>query len=72
MIREHKQRRRRQWKKKKKISLRSLKLNHLYLDPLNLSNVTNVSNFSFSLIRKNFIYVQKEKRKFVAVCLRPP
>ena len=39
------------------------------LDPLNMSNV---GDFSWSWIRKDFIQVQKEEGKFVVVCPRPP
>ena len=53
----------------KKMNLRSFKLNRVYLDPLNMSNV---GDFSWSLILKDFIQVQKEKGKFVIVCPRPP
>ena len=53
----------------KKTNLRSFKLNRVYLDPLNMSNV---GDFSWSWIRKDFIQVQKEEGKFVVVCPRPP
>ena len=53
----------------KKMNLRSLKLNRVYLDPLNMSNA---SDFSWSWILKDFIQVQKEEGKFVVVCPRPP
>ena len=51
------------------MKLHPLKLNRVYLDPL---NVSNVSDFCWSWILKHFIQVQKEKEKFVVVCLRPP
>ena len=53
----------------KKVNLRSFKLNRVYLDPLNTSNA---GDFSWSWILKDFIQVQKEERKFVVVCPRPP
>ena len=53
----------------KKTNLRSFKLNRVCLDPLNMSNV---GDFSWSWIRKDFIQVQKEEGKFVVVCPRPP
>ena len=53
----------------KKMNLRSFKLNRVYLEPLNMSNV---GDFSWSWIRKDFIQVQKEEGKFVVVCPRPP
>ena len=53
----------------KKMNLRSFKLNRVCLDPLNMSNV---GDFSWSWIRKDFIQVQKEEGKFVLVCPRPP
>ena len=53
----------------KKINLRSFKINRVYLDPLNMSNA---GDFSWSLILKDFIQVQKEEGKFVVVCPRPP
>ena len=69
-VRELKQRRRqRQWKRHQKMNLRSLKLNRVYLDPLNMSNA---GDFSWSWILKDFIQVQKEEGKFVVVCPRPP
>ena len=54
-----------------KMNLRSFKLNRVYLDPLNMSNV---GEFSWSWIPKDFIQVQKEEAKFVVVhvCSRPP
>ena len=45
---------------------RSFKLNRVYLDPLNMSNV---GDFSWSWILKDFVQVQKEEGKFV--CPRP-
>ena len=53
----------------KKMNLRSLKLNRVYFDPLNMSNA---GDFSWSWILKDFIQVQKEEGKFVVVCPRPP
>ena len=50
----------------KKMNLRSFKLNRVYLDPVNMSNV---GDFSWSWILKDFIQVQKEEGKFV--CPRP-
>ena len=52
----------------KKMNLRSLKLNRVYLDPLNMSNE---GDFSWNWIVKDFIQVKKEEGKFVVVCLRP-
>ena len=49
------------------MNLRFFKLNRVYLDPLNMSNV---GDFSWSWILKDFIQVQKEKGKFVVVCPR--
>ena len=37
-----------------------------------LLNLSNVGDFSWSLIRKDFIQVQKEKGNIVFVCPRPP
>ena len=42
----------------KKLNLRSFKLTHVYLDPLNMSNA---GDFSRSWILKDFIQVQKRK-----------
>ena len=53
----------------KKMNLRSFKLDHVYLDPLNMSNA---GDFSWSWILKDFIQVEKEEGKFVVVCPRPP
>ena len=53
----------------KKMNLYSLKLNPVYLDPLNMSNV---GDFSWSWILKDFIQVQREEGKFVVVCSHPP
>ena len=53
----------------KKMNLRPFKLNRVYLEPLNSSNV---GDFSWSRILKGFIHVQIEKGKFVVVCARPP
>ena len=53
----------------KKMNLRSLKLNRVYLDPLNMSNV---GDFFWSWILKDFVQVQKEEGKFVVVCPRSP
>ena len=54
-----------------KMNLRSFKLNRVYLDPLNMSNV---GDFSWSSVLKDFIQVQKEEGKFVVghICSRPP
>ena len=54
----------------KKMNLRPFKLNHVYLDPLNMPS--NTGDFSWSWILKDFIQVQKEEGKFVVVCPRPP
>ena len=43
---------------KKKMSLRSFKLHRVYLHPLNMSNV---GDFSWSSVLKDFIQVQKGK-----------
>ena len=53
----------------KKMNLRSLKLNRVYLDPLNMSNE---GDFSWSWILNGFIQVKKDEGKFVVVCPRPP
>ena len=53
----------------KKTNLRSFKLNLVYLDPLNMSNV---GDFTWKCILKDFIQVQKGEGKFVVVCPRPP
>ena len=53
----------------KKMNLRSFKLNRVYLDPLNMSNVGDVS---WSCILKDFIQVQKQEGKFVVICPCPP
>ena len=42
--------------KKKKMNLRSFKLNRVYLDPLNMSNA---DDFYWSWILKDFIQAQK-------------
>ena len=47
------------------MNLRSFKLNRVYLD---LLNMLNVGDFSWSWIRKDFIQVKTEKGKFVVVC----
>ena len=52
-----------------KINLRPFKLYRVYLEPLFLSNIGDIS---WSSILKEFIHVQIEKGKFVAVCPRPP
>ena len=52
-----------------KMNLRPFKLYHVYLEPLNSSNV---GDFPWSWILKGFIHVQIEKRKFAVVCPRPP
>ena len=43
---------------KKKMNLRSFKLNRVYLDPLNMSNA---GDFSWNWILKDFIQAQKIK-----------
>ena len=53
----------------KKMNLRSFRVNHVYLDPL---NVSNADDFSWSSILKDFIQVKREEGKFVVVCPRPP
>ena len=53
----------------KKMNLRSFKLNRVYLDPLNMSNV---GDFSWTLILKDLTHDQNEEGKFVVVCPRPP
>ena len=53
----------------KKMNLRSSKLNRVYLDLLNMSNA---GDFSWSRILKDFIQVQKEEGNFIVVCPRPP
>ena len=53
----------------KKMNLRSYKLNRVYLDPLDMSNV---GDFSWCWIIKDFIQAQKVEGKFVVVCPRPP
>ena len=53
----------------KKMNLRPFKLDRVYLEPLNSSNV---GDFSWSWILKGFIHVEIEKGKFVVVCPRPP
>ena len=52
----------------KKMNLRSFKLNRGYLDPFNMSNV---GDFSWSWILKDFILVQKEEKQIVVACPRP-
>ena len=49
----------------KKMNLLPFKLHRVYLEPLNLSNVGRT--FSCSSILKDFLQVQKEKRKFDVV-----
>ena len=53
----------------KKMNLRPFKLYRYYLEPLNSSNVGDVS---WRWIVTGFIQVQIEKGKFVVVCSRPP
>ena len=48
----------------KKMNLRSFKLTRVYLDLLNMSNA---GDFSWSWILKNFIQFQKEEGKLVHV-----
>jgi len=54
---------------RKKMNLRPIKLNHVYLD---VKSVSNAGDFSWSRILKDFIQVQNKERKFVVVCPRPP
>ena len=59
-IRDLKQgRRRRQWKRRQKMDLRSFKLNRVYLNPLNMSNAGDVS---WSWILKDFIQDQRGRK----------
>ena len=53
----------------KKMNLHSFKLNRVYLD---LPNMSNAGDFSWSWIVKDFTQVQKEEGKFFVVCPRPP
>ena len=53
----------------KKMNLPSFKLTRVYLGPLNKSNA---GDFSWGLILKDFIQVQKQEGKFVVICSRPP
>ena len=53
----------------KKMKLRSFKLNRVYLD---LLNMWNAGNLSWSWVLKDFIQVQVEEAQFVVVCPRPP
>ena len=53
----------------KEITLHSFKLNHVYLDPLNMSNV---GDFSWSCILKDIIQDQKGEGKFVVISPHPP
>ena len=53
----------------KKMKLRSFKLNRVYLD---LLNVWNAGDLSWSWVLKDFIQVQIEDAQFVVVCPRPP
>ena len=53
-------------KRGKKMNWRSFKLNRVYLDLLNMSNA---GDFSWSWILKDFTQVQKEEGKFVVVKL---
>ena len=52
----------------KKMNLRSFRLNHVYLDPLNMSNA---GDFSWSLILKDFMQGLKDEGKLAVVCPRP-
>ena len=61
--------RRRDWNVAKKMNSRPFKFYRVYLDAFNLSNE---GDYSWSLILKDFIQVQKERGKFVVVCSRPP
>ena len=51
------------------MNLRPFKFYRVYLDAFNLSNE---GDYSWSLILKDFIQVQKERGKFVVVCSRIP
>ena len=53
----------------KKMNLRPFKLYRVYLKPHNSSDV---GEFSWSWIFKDFIHVQIEEGQFVVVCPRPP
>ena len=51
----------------KKLNLPHFKCYRVYLELLNLQNLSNVDDFSWSCILKDFIQVQKEKGEFVVV-----
>ena len=52
----------------KKLNLLHFKYYRVYLELLNLQNLSNADDFSWSCILKDFIQVQKEKGEFVVVC----
>ena len=52
----------------KKLNLPYFKCYRVYLELLNLQNLSNVDDFSWSCILKDFIQDQKEKGEFVVVC----
>ena len=52
----------------KKLNLPRFKCYRVYLELLNLKNLSNVDDVSWSCILKDFIQVQKEKGEFVVVC----
>ena len=54
-----------QWKRCPKNEFASLKLYRVYLDPFNLSDV---DDYSWSGVLKDFIQVEIEKGKFVVLC----
>ena len=52
----------------KNLNLPHFKCYRVYLELLNLQNLSNVDDFSWRYILKDFIQVQKEQREFVIVC----
>ena len=52
----------------KKLNLPNFKCYRVYLELLDLQKLSNVDDFSWRYILKDFIQVQKEKREFVIVC----
>ena len=52
----------------KKLNLPNFKCYRVYLKLLDLQKLSNVDDFSWRYILKDFIQVQKEKREFVIVC----
>ena len=50
------------------LNLPHFKCYRVYLELLNLQNLSNVDDFSWRYILKDFIQVQKEQREFVIVC----